>query len=105
MIISLPKTLKTRSLWKLFFLILLGAVFFCIPKEYWGESYPICLYKILFNKQCVGCGTTRAIWSILHLRFHDALEYNKLIVVTFPLLAGCLLHWAIPAPLVKKARP
>jgi len=78
---------------KILFIIILGTVFFFIPKDYLGETYPICLFRLLFNINCIGCGTTRAIWSIMHLNFSNAIEYNKLIVITFPLLIGCIIHW------------
>ena len=78
---------------KILFIIILGTVFFFIPKDYLGETYPICLFRLLFNINCIGCGTTRAVWSIMHLNFLKAIEYNKLIVITFPLLTGCIIHW------------
>jgi len=68
-------------------------VFYNIPIEYLGDTYPICLYKIILQQSCPGCGTTRAIWSILHLNINDALNYNRLIVIIFPLLAGCTIFW------------
>ena len=68
-------------------------VFYNIPKKYLGDAYPICLYRITLGKKCLGCGTTRAIWSVLHFNFKEAMEYNKLIVVIFPLLAGCCISW------------
>ncbi|MDR1389406.1 MAG: DUF2752 domain-containing protein [Treponema sp.] len=37
--------------------------------------------------------TTRAVWSIIHFRINDALAYNRLSVVSFPLLAGCVISW------------
>ena len=78
---------------KTFILLFLGTVFFLLPKEYLGDSYPICLSRIIFDKHCIGCGTTRAVWSVLHFKFADAFEYNKLIIVTFPLITGCAISW------------
>jgi hypothetical protein len=82
-----------KKYFKILFIIIFGTVFFFIPKDYLGETYPICLFRLLFNINCIGCGTTRAIWSIMHLNFSNAIEYNKLIVITFPLLTGCIIHW------------
>ncbi|MDR0720377.1 MAG: DUF2752 domain-containing protein [Treponema sp.] len=77
------------------FLIVLAvlSVFYSIPRKYFGEKFPICIYRILFKQNCFGCGTTRAIWSILHLKIKDAIEYNKLIIISFPLLVGCTISW------------
>jgi len=80
---------------KTLILLFLVTIFFLLPKEYLGDSYPICLSRIIFDKNCIGCGTTRAVWSVLHLKFADAFEYNKLIIVTFPLIAGCAISWIL----------
>jgi hypothetical protein len=73
-------------------------LFYMLPKTYLGDTYPICLFRIFTGKQCPGCGTTRAVWSILHFKFNEAFAYNKLIIVTFPLLAGCTLSWIFKRP-------
>ena len=104
MVILLPKMLKKLLLlpekvkviekhWKIFLFSIVGVLFYFAPKEYLGETYPLCLYRIVFNKKCIGCGTTRAIWSILHLDFRAAYDYNKLIIIVFPLLLVCLFYW------------
>jgi hypothetical protein len=81
------------NLLKLSFIIIPGIIFFFIPKTYLGDTIPLCLYRIIFGKECIGCGTTRAIWSVLHLRLNEAYEYNKMIIITFPLLIGCIIKW------------
>jgi hypothetical protein len=83
------------NLKKLFLVIFLGTIFFFMPKIYLGDTFPLCLYRIILNKKCIGCGTTRAVWSILHLNFNDAYEYNKMIIITFPLMLGCIVKWVL----------
>jgi hypothetical protein len=78
---------------RLFFVIIAGTVFFLIPREYLGDAFPICLFRILFARECIGCGTTRALWSLLHLDVFAAYGHNRLIILTFPLLAGCAIKW------------
>ena len=78
---------------RLFFAFLCLLVLCVIPKNAIDGGPPLCLFRLLFDKQCWGCGTTRAVWSVLHLNFLDAWNYNKAIVVTFPLLSGCTLGW------------
>jgi hypothetical protein len=80
---------------KLILVLVFFSIFYNIPKEYLGDTYPICLYRIIFNQNCLGCGTTRAIWSIMHFNINQALEYNRLIIMTFPLLIGCIIFWII----------
>ena len=82
-----------RRIVKSILVLTLLFIFYNIPKQYLGDTYPICLYRIAFDHQCFGCGATRAVWSVLHLNISDALEYNKLIVLIFPLLAGCTAYW------------
>jgi hypothetical protein len=88
---------------KTLFVFMAVFVFYNIPKKYLGDTYPICLYRLVSKQKCWGCGTTRAIWSILHLRIKDAMEYNNFVVITFPLLAGCTVSWIIGSrPLLYK---
>jgi len=92
---------KNRIAKSILVLILL-LIFYNIPKQYLGDTYPLCLYKIVSGHECFGCGTTRAVWSILHLNIKAALEYNKLIVLIFPLLAGCTISWIFSGKQLKK---
>lgn len=55
----------------------------------------ICLYKNITGKDCWGCGTSRAIISILQLEFKQAYEYNKRIVLVFPLLVYLWFKWFV----------
>ena len=89
----LAKIKANKIFFKSLTILILGIAFYCIPKKFIGETYPICLFRIILNKECIGCGTTRAIWSVLHFKFYDALKYNKLIIITFPLLIGCIIYW------------
>jgi hypothetical protein len=91
---SIQENMKNNKiLCKILLIISLAAIFYFIPKEYLGEKFPICLFRILFHKKCWGCGTTRAFWCILHLRFQEAFAYNKMVIITFPLCTGCTIHW------------
>lgn len=67
----------------------LGLVLVILPVEVWEGGRSVCLSKTIFGHQCPGCGITRAISSVLHLRFGDAFAHNPMIVVVFPLL--CLI--------------
>jgi len=86
---------KNVFYFKIFIVLFLGFIFFMIPKDYLGDTYPICLFRVLLDKNCLGCGTTRAVWSVLHFRFADAFDYNKLIIITFPLIVGCTIKWIL----------
>ena len=76
----LPYTLK----WGLFFICL--CILFFVPTSLLESGHSICLIKNVFGVECPGCGMTRAILSVLHGNLVGAFQYNKLIVVVFPLL-------------------
>ena len=51
------------------------------------ESYPsLCLFKNIAGIDCIGCGMTRAVSSLLHGDAEKAYRYNRLVVIVFPLL-------------------
>jgi hypothetical protein len=65
----------------------------------WLEGRPsICLIRKLFGVSCPGCGMTRAISCVFHANFKKAFEYNKLVVIVFPLL--CYLWLRAITPIV-----
>ncbi|WP_409038851.1 DUF2752 domain-containing protein [Leptospira soteropolitanensis] len=60
-----------------------------------NTQYTVCIFKFLFNIKCLGCGTTRAIWYLIHLDLDNAIKYNQFVVITFPLLSYIVLKWII----------
>jgi hypothetical protein len=86
-----PKTLR---LLKIAAVLIAVSIFYNIPLESLGNIVPPCLWKRFFDIECIGCGTTRAIWCILHFDFNKAFEYNKIaVVITFPLLVILTAAW------------
>ena len=45
----------------------------------------ICIVKIISGHECWNCGMTRAFLSVIHLNFNSAIQYNKNVIVVFPL--------------------
>ncbi len=39
-------------------------------------AIPLCPILIMTGSPCPFCGTTRSLWSILHLRFEDAWQFH-----------------------------
>jgi len=58
---------------------------YTIPWETLSQGPVICLYKKFFNINCIGCGMTRASWQLAHLNIKEAIRFNPLSVVLFPL--------------------
>lgn len=56
-----------------------------------GSSFLRCPSNLLFNINCPGCGTQRAIHHILHLEMIDALRFNALFVLSSPIILAVIL--------------
>ena len=55
------------------------------PEQY--SFYPRCPINELFHLQCPGCGATRALAALLRGHVVEALRFNALTVVLFPIAA------------------
>ncbi|MGB8131597.1 MAG: DUF2752 domain-containing protein [Candidatus Angelobacter sp.] len=64
----------------------LGIVYRFPPTEY--SFYPRCPIYLTTHWLCPGCGSTRALHSLLHFDIQSALHYNALFTLLFPL--ACL---------------
>jgi hypothetical protein len=65
-------------------LVLSGMLFFLNPATTW--FFPPCFFHKLTGLYCPGCGSTRALHCLLHGELREALHYNALFVLIFPLL-------------------
>jgi hypothetical protein len=54
------------------------------PQQY--HFYPQCPVFQYLHVYCPGCGATRAMAALLHLRIAEALHYNALVVLVGPVL-------------------
>jgi hypothetical protein len=64
-----------------------AAILLRFPPERYG-FYPQCPFHQLFNLQCPGCGTTRALVAMLHGDIAAAIHFNALAATFFPLAAS-----------------
>jgi len=67
-------------------LLLVPLVLFLLPADFFDYGESICISNLFFNTQCYACGLTRAVQHLIHLDVLVAYEFNKLIVIVFPLL-------------------
>jgi hypothetical protein len=63
----------------------LAALFFAFNPEQ-SELFPKCPFHALTGFDCPGCGSQRAIHSLLHGNFAAAIDYNLLLVFAMPVL-------------------
>jgi hypothetical protein len=88
-----PQKNSARPSLTIFAAIVLGAaaigvcatVFFFNPGTH--GFYPVCLFHSLTGLNCPGCGSTRALYALLHGNFRLALKDNALFVLALPMLA------------------
>lgn len=57
-------------------LLIAGLVAFALLPEL--PHVPLCFYHAMTGHDCPGCGTTRAVFAILHGRFATAAAFNLL---------------------------
>lgn len=67
-------------------IFLIPVLLFILPLDWVKEQHSVCLFKFVTGNECIGCGMTRAVLSVMHLRFEDAFMFNKLVIIVFPLL-------------------
>ena len=70
----------------------MAAVYFTYNPEDTSYYYPRCPFFSLTGWKCPGCGLQRAIHSILHLDFLQAMRHNLLFVVAMPVV---LLYFVV----------
>lgn len=65
---------------------LLAALYVFDPAE--TALFPPCLIRLYTGLSCPGCGATRALHALLHLRVEEAWRLNPLWTVAGPSLAA-----------------
>lgn len=69
----------------------LAVLFFVLnPAEH--QIFPRCLFNSITGYYCPGCGSQRAIHSLLHLDFAGVVSYNFLFIPAFLLIFYHYLH-------------
>ena len=58
---------------------------------YFFKSPVPCLFYKYFNIYCVGCGSGRAAYDLLHLRFVEAFLHNPLFIIVLPFVMYYLI--------------
>jgi hypothetical protein len=81
----LKNNLKLKFYLVCSFLLLLTITLIVLPGNYFDNGNSKCVSVLLFDKQCYGCGMTRAIQHLIHFDFKIAYDYNKLSFIVFPL--------------------
>jgi hypothetical protein len=86
---------KIKALGIIVLLVIIPLILSQITLGHLAKAPSLCIYKNLTRKDCWGCGTSRALVSIMHLNFPAAYAYNKRIVIIFPLLVYLWLKYLL----------
>ncbi len=80
---------------KIWILLLLAfpLVLYMLPSTFFDSGQSICPSKLLLNLECLGCGMTRAVMHFHHLEFDEALYYNQLVFIVYPVLVILWGRW------------
>jgi len=57
-----------------------------LPVHFFDTGQSLCVSKLVFDVECYGCGLTRAVMHLLHFDFVGAWEFNKLVILAFPMM-------------------
>jgi hypothetical protein len=72
------------SIFRIITYVICFLIAYSIPLEY-IEGRSFCIFYNLFGITCLGCGTTRAIFNIIHFNLMRALQFNFIGTVGFTL--------------------
>jgi hypothetical protein len=72
---------------------LAGGLLFSLDPNQPGH-YPLCPFRALTGLDCPGCGSLRALHSLVHGDVVGALDHNALTVLAVPLLVMAWVRWA-----------
>lgn len=65
-------------------LLVLPAVLFFLPIDYFDQGASVCPSKRWLDIECLGCGLTRGVMHFLHFDFEGAWYFNKLTFIVVP---------------------
>ncbi len=73
-------------------LLIVVAGFYFSVNPSTSKYMPRCVFLTFTGYKCAGCGCQRAIHSLLHGNFIDALRFNAFFVAVLPVIALYLLN-------------
>ena len=86
---------KSIRILKLIFLFGIPITLLFLPSRFFDNGNSICLSQLIFDLECYACGMTRAVQHLIHFDFKIAYDYNKLVVVIFPLISLLWINYTL----------
>lgn len=82
--------------WQLLALSFLFLVFVILPEDYFSRlPVDLCLIKLIFHRECWGCGSLRAFSHLMHGHIAAAWQSNRLIFLWLILLLIFEFYWLV----------
>ena len=81
--------IRFKKIFKIIYLIgliILPVILLILPGNYFDTGNSMCISVIFLDRNCFGCGMTKAIQHLIHLDFTVAYSFNKLSFIVLPLL-------------------
>lgn len=78
-----------KKLWlyiQLTALLVAPVVLLVLPANFFDNKPSICLSRVFFDLECLGCGMGRGVMHLIHGDFEGAWQFHKLSFVVLPLL-------------------
>jgi hypothetical protein len=74
-----------RGFWAVLLLLFAIVIYYSFdPNRY--HLFPRCPFFVITGLKCPGCGSQRAVHSLLHFDLLGAIRYNALLVFSIPIL-------------------
>ncbi len=88
---------KGQKVW-IALLILTPIILWILPGDFFdGDGMPLCPSRLFFGIECFGCGITRSVMHMHHFQFDDALFYNTLGFIVYPVMIITWFIWLFKA--------
>jgi magnesium-transporting ATPase (P-type) len=83
------KIKTNKVIFAVILLLILALYYFFDPGK--NQFFIRCPFKAIFGYDCPGCGSQRALYSLLHLRLLEAFTFNPLFVIAIFILLILLI--------------
>lgn len=71
------------------------ALFFHINNPYRVQIFPACGWRLLTGHECIGCGGTRSLYSLLHGDIVTSIEMNPLVLAIVVSWIAFVAYWTV----------
>jgi len=78
-------------------LLTIPIILVSLPASFFDKGQSLCLSVLLLDQECFACGLTRAVQHLVHFEFQAAWQFNKFVVLVFPILTIVWGRWVYEA--------